>query len=466
MFGCEGGEGGEGGKGGKSPGHSRRGSTTDEKSGNGGGFSKSWKKELSLRARWVIAGNVNTIPHPPSKHQTDTPPDKEKFGSLLRDLRDFNDGLERLFPASHLASFERAWTFRLLETAHRDLTQLSLLETAAVGVYPHLTASATLKRLRVNLDAAPQAQFKPTFALRVPMAALEVPAGGNDRHRCIARHESAGDVLVEWIDFDPLAVDERVAHVRRLDDLARVMHSASASHPDLHSVDCLGYTEDRAHSRYGLVYRAPSPSFSSLADLLADLRAPDLDDRVRLAATLALALWSLHSLDWLHKSLCSGNVLFFPSALSTSARSPTASAALVPDVSTPYLSGFDASRPDLDAALSVAPRNPSISALHRHPSSLKGRPHCRAFDAYSLGLVLLEIGLWKPLRTYHKPHYSPERWRDKVVLAALVPALGSKVGRRYRGAVEMCLRAQENMTSEEAGKLMEEVVTTLEGIKV
>lgn len=381
-------------------------------------------------------------------------------------MTDFNDGLENLFPPSQLASLQRAWTHQLLETAQRDLAQLSLLETASTGTYPQLEASAKLKRLRINLDSAPQAAFRPTSALRVPRPALAMQDG--DARRCRARHESAGDVVVEWVDYDREAIDERVAHVRRMDDLARMMHSASSRHPDLHSVDCVGYTDDAACSRYGLVYKAPASSFSTLHALIAspDLKTPDLDARVRLARTLAVALWSLHSLDWLHKSLCGANILFFPSAFSASATSPTAAAALVPDIASPFLSGFDASRPDLDAALSVAPKNPSIADLHRHPAALRGLPYCKSFDIYSLGLVLLEIGLWKVLQTYYKAHYSADRWRDRVVLAALVPGLGSKVGGRYRGVVEMCLRAGDDLTSAEAGKLMETVVTTLESIRV
>lgn len=391
--------------------------------------------------------------------------------------KDYNDGLERLFPLSHLPSFQRAWTHQLLESAQRDLAQLSLLETAATGVYPKLTASANLKRLRVNLDTRPQASFKPTFALKVPRPALELTEdedededGSHRRGRSKGRHETAGDVVIEWVDYDRDDVEERVAHVRRLDDLARMMHSASECHPDLHSIDCVGYVDDSSRCRYGLVYKAPRPSFSTLHELMAspDLKTPDLDDRVRLAHTLAVALWSLHSLDWLHKSLCSANILFFPSALSASARSPTAAAAaaLVPDIRRPYLTGFDASRPDFDQALSVAPRNPSIATLHRHPASLRGFPHCKPMDVYSLGLVLLEIGLWKILQAYHRPHYSADRWRDKVVRAVLVPGLGSKVGRRYRDVVEKCLSVSEDMTSTEAAKVMEEVVTALEGIRV
>ncbi|KAH0524950.1 hypothetical protein TsFJ059_007388 [Trichoderma semiorbis] len=409
---------------------------------------RSWRKEIGLRTKWVIG-------------------DKDKFSNLLKDLKDFNDGLEALFPPSQVQSFQRAWTHQLLDRAQRDLTELSLLENASSGIYPKLTNSANLKKLRINLDSKPQESFKPTFALKIGRTSLDIQDLDSSR-RVQAHHVTAGDVLIEWVDYDREEIEERVVHVRRMDDLARMMHSASECHPDLHSIDCLGYTDDAANNRYGLVYKAPASSHSTLKTLISspDLKTPDLDDRIRLAQTLAVAVWSLHSLDWLHKSICSSNIVFFPSAFSTSGLSPTASAALVPDISLPYLSGFGASRPELDIALSVVPRNPSIEDLHRHPASLRGRPHIKPFDIYSFGLVLLEIGLWKVLQTYYKAHYTAERWRDKVVLAVLVPGLGSKVGKRYREVVEMCLRVDEEMSSSEAGELMEEVVNKLESIRV
>lgn len=416
-----------------------------------------------------------------------------------------------------MPSYQRAWTHELLESAQRNVGELSLLETASTGVYPQLTNSAGLKKLRINLDAAPQAAFRPTYALRVKRedltlaedpsslssstaGGLHVPArrgkkGGSSAPasscedvsaseattppttsatakgaltRSHAHHSTAGDVLVEWVEYDREEVDERVAHLRRLDDLARVMHSASSRHPDLHGMDCLGYTDDSARSRYGLVYRAPAGSHSSLAELLGagDMRTPDLDDRVALAATLAVAAWSLHSLDWLHKSLCSSNVLFFPSAAAAAAQRATSSDAMAPVLDAPRLTGFDASRPDLDTALSVVPRNPSIADLHRHPDSLRGLPYSKAYDVYSLGLLLLEIGLWKPLAHYHKSHYSPDRWRRRVVTPVLVPALASKCGKRYRDVVDDCINVDPHLSSKDAAKLMENVVARLEAIRL
>lgn len=412
------------------------------------------RNELHLRAKWVIA-------------------DKEKFNMLLKDLKDYNDGLEQLFPPSRLATLHRAWTNELLQNAD-SLGKLDVLENASSGVYPQLNASANLKQLRINLDQKPANKFKTTVALKIPRTSISISESDLRRNRGAYRNpstEKLEDVLVEWVDYDKDDEDARFNHRRRVDDLARMIHSASDRHPDLHTVDCVGYTDDIAACRYGLIYKAPEPSSSTLNALILsnDLRTPDLGERFRLAHTLAVALWSLHSLDWLHKSLCSSNIIFFPSAFSASATQVTATAASVPSISSPYILGFDASRPDQMGELSVASKNPAATDLHRHPASLNGmsrKPYCKSYDIYSLGLVLLEIGLWKALQTYHRPHYTAERFRDKVVVQNLVPNLGSKTGRLYREVVERCLFAREDLNSQEAGQLMEYVVGSLESLRV
>jgi len=103
---------------------------------------------------------------------------------------------------------------------------------------------------------------------------------------------------VEWVEYDKEDFDMRLNHIRRIDDLARMIHTASDRHPDLHTLDCLGYTDDTTTSRYGLLYKAPEASSSNLNTLIMsnEFRTPDLGDRFRLAHTLAVALWSLREL--------------------------------------------------------------------------------------------------------------------------------------------------------------------------
>ncbi|TGO09726.1 hypothetical protein BTUL_0156g00220 [Botrytis tulipae] len=428
-----------------------------EKEKGGFGMGKlSLRSELSKKVKWVIS-------------------DKEKFTVLLQDLKDYNNGLEQLFPPSRLATLHRTWTNELLQGAHRDLDKLKDLEAASSGVYPALNVSANLKQLRINLDEKETKNFKPTYTLKIQRHALVVKNTDMGRTHGQYRNPSLAEpqeIIVEWVEYEKEDLDARLNHLRRIDDLARMIHSASDRHPDLHTIDCLGYTDDSTSSRYGLIYRSPSSSSSTLNSLITsnDFRTPDLGDRFKLAHTLSVALWSLHSLDWLHKNLCSSNILFFPSAYTKSPRI-SKERENVPDISTPYLLGFDASRPDHMGEMSIASRNPTAADLHRHPSSLHSsscprKEYCKSFDIYSLGLILLEIGLWKTLQTYHKAHYSAEKFRDKIVVQNLVPGLGSKVGRGYREVVERCLGVREDLNGAEAGALMEFVVGRLEGLRV
>lgn len=415
-----------------------------------------FKSEMTLRAKWVIA-------------------DKEKFQIFLADLKDYNDGLEQLFPASRLATLQRSWQNELLQAAQRDLKQLGLLEQASNGNYPGLKVGAELKQLRINLDNKPDHNFKPTYALKVRSDLLKIL--DEKEHRSLGAYDNPSNdgktenVVIEWVPYDKEDVETRFTHMRRIDDLARMVHSASARHPDLHTIDCIGYFDDSDRNRYGVVYSPPQPHFTTLCDYICsnNHRTPDLEDRFELAHTLAVALWSFHSLDWLHKSVCCQNILFFPP---TNPDSDALKSSDAPDISSPVLLGFDASRPFDLTEMSAYTRTPSTLDLHRHPSSLPGmnkKPFCKAFDIYSLGLVLLEIGLWKPLKGFWKPHYEPQRFKDRVVLGALVKGLGSKVGRRYKGVVERCLTfgdGEVDIVNSDTHRLMEDIVGVLEVLRV
>ncbi len=415
--------------------------------------------DLKLRAKWVIS-------------------DKDKFELLLKDLKDFNDGLERLLPPARIATLQRTWTNELLQTASRDVGQLGLLESASSGVYPSLNTFARLKQLRINLDTEETPKkFMSSSGLKLPKVALSYPTE-DEENRILGSYrnpssENSESVIIEWINYEPdLDLDARLTLYQRVDNIARMAHSAANRHPDLHTLDCLGYFDDK--TRYGLVYRLPTvfqpqaptsdEAFRTLSSLIDDsnTRTPDLDQRFRLAQTLAIALWSLHSLDWLHKSFCGHNILFLDSQPSSSTDTPS--------IATPYVIGFDTSRPDHLSEMTVASRNDNQRDLYRHPDSLGvwRQPYRKSFDIYSLGLVLLEIGLWKSLKGFHKPKYSPATFRDKVVRGILVPGLGSKTGSVFRMVVEGCMSFDEGRDGlgKESSRFLEYVVLTLEGLRV
>lgn len=452
------------------------------------------RPSMKLRARWVIS-------------------DKEKFGLFLDDLQYFNDKLEKLFSPEKIANLQRIWTNELLHNAS-DLNTLDLLSTASQPGYPSLSAYAQLKQLRINLDArAPNNKMLSSSALKIPSWRLEydsVPATATKgsmktvagRTRAVFKRPSPVStilndstiseevsVFVEWTDFDEevcQSLDDRLQLLNRVDALARMLVSSHARHPDLHTLDCVGYVEESSNMRYGIVYSLPSftngstisslstglgmQTVQSLADLLTK-ESPDLDVRFKLAHTLAVALWSCHSLDWLHKTLCPHNVLFFTTNTTNS------------ELSKPYLAGFDSSRPEHISEMTAPPRNSAGENLYRHPSSLGAfrESYRKGFDIYSLGLILLEIGLWKRIDVVHKPKYSPSDFRERIC-RVVVPALGSKCGARYRTAVEACLMfdsgeagGSQPMTSEALKgtshgitphQILESVVGSLESLKV
>lgn len=146
---------------------------------------------------------------------------------------------------------------------------------------------------------------------------------------------------------------------------------------------------NRFQDKYGLRQEPLSPT-SDKVGAQQRFESPGIAGRFRNELTLR-AKWVIAD-----KSLCSSNILFFPSHLSAAAAKDTAVSAGIPDISTPYLLGFDASKPDGISEMSLAPKNPAASDLHRHLSSLNGmsrKPYCRSFDINSLGLILLEAGL-------------------------------------------------------------------------
>lgn len=106
-----------------------------------------------------------------------------------------------------------------------------------------------------------------SFSLsRAAFAALPLPDDDDDdddvqsspaanrEQRSQARHDTAGDVVVlEWVPYDREAIDERVAHVRRM------MHSASSSQPDIVSPLADGVRRLAGRRAHDAVRGAPDP---------------------------------------------------------------------------------------------------------------------------------------------------------------------------------------------------------------
>ena len=251
----------------------------------------------------------------------------------------------------------------------------------------------------------------------------------------------------------------------------------------LRTLYCLGLFKDESNRRYGVVYHIPKyleklpPQFvpadlterfpSSLTVLFYRItHVLDLGLRFDLARKLMEALMSLHAVGWLHKDLRSDNILFFPAKpIDTYGRIDKSKK----DFGRPYIMGYGLSRPDdVDhGARELISVNelPSVSMAKAYPADFpRSRSHSplppprqvdiyqhpdkwtnpsnryrHGYDIYSLGVVLLEIGLWKSLKSLKLvPGYNAEDYRTHL-LTNLVPTLNGQCGSIYAGVVKECL---------------------------
>ncbi|KAE8408839.1 hypothetical protein BDV37DRAFT_237447 [Aspergillus pseudonomiae] len=224
---------------------------------------------------------------------------------------------------------------------------------------------------------------------------------------------------------------------------------------------CRGHFLDKANHRYGLVFQFPEGTHTSApitlqARLVDDLQAKprvyrDYEDRLRAAHTLIITMYQLLCANWLHKNLTSENILIFED-------SPHPF-----NLPVPHIGGFDFTRRDADLEIteSFASHYKTAYAsiekrLYWHPDrnarfekELRGkdssRPpqptekYRRQYDVYSLGVVLLEIGLWCPLKRIWKDCGEDFDKFLSELTNTYTPQLRGRMGRVYADIVRCCL---------------------------
>jgi hypothetical protein len=255
---------------------------------------------------------------------------------------------------------------------------------------------------------------------------------------------------------------------------------------ELRILPCLGATishlttDDSSTSIYRLVYRTDAPKLCSFRDVLSSGNAQrykahlPLGQRFRIGQTLARAVLYLHMADWLHKAIRSKNMLFFMDN--------------VADLKStlPYLVGFEYSRPDALGQQTEEVIEDKESRFYRHPKagkvSLAGPKeplggigtYSKAYDIYSVGVVLVEIGLFIPAYQIVKQYYK-EKDQNKgndpsgedirnILIQKAIPMLRFTMGEVYADATYACLKVlpdELNMESLDA-RFYTDVVRKLE----
>jgi len=273
-------------------------------------------------------------------------------------------------------------------------------------------------------------------------------------------------VLQEWKYGQPNWGDlERTTATERADRLAGILRLETKP-ATLRCLDLVAFTlTDGPQGRldFGFLYRPPPFADGIAAPLtlhtalatLSERRRPTLAQRFGMAATLAESLLAFHTANWLHKAVCSANMLFFSDAHTEA-----------PDFRQPFVAGFEFARPDTVRDLTIDGSTGAAGFdLYCHPElvafltgDMRGRKrYQRCFDIYGLGVVLLEIGCWMTAGAIVQSRRGMAGAPHEHLFETAKVSLPSRVGTRYKQAVCACLSWEEGENEDEAGLGPEEL---------
>jgi hypothetical protein len=417
---------------------------------------------LSRRMRWVVR-------------------DHPRFANLVTRLTQFNDALYQFCPIRQRPSLTLAIE---AETLAR-----TIIDEGALGVQSMRVAAAQAAGLQIQdlgrraaafiagsqrelmEQSDPMTNFRPTPNLLMSIQQISLVSGiPNDipekrdwvqiRSQYGPNHSPLRSVI-EWRPFDPMKVSGplKSALQHRIESLVQMLQQEPKPRC-FRVLNCLGYLEDNTRPRFGIVLRFPRECEQdpdcvpqSLFQRLSSVhRIPYLGDRFELAAFLSESLYEFHISGWLHKSINSHNILFFQHEnQGTNHNTADRNSSSPFSLKNPYFTGFISSRPDDPNAVSSERIVEPELGIYRHPevqgiSGQSAAPFHVSHDTYSLGTVLLEIGLWTKLR---KLYYggggglpvnsmSSNDFRN-LLLNKYVAQLGPVMGERYMVAVRKCL---------------------------
>jgi hypothetical protein len=164
-----------------------------------------------------------------------------------------------------------------------------------------------------------------------------------------------------------------------------------------------------------------------------------LAQRFRFAQRLATSLFFVHSTGFVHKDMSSCSVYVFEREGSTDKE-------IFPHtLGEPYLLGFGSVRTqDGWSDDFLRPKAGWPGDIYEHPSRLAAEQnlprYLNTYDVYGLGVILLELGLWRPI-IRHKESLAPlapEARRGKLI--EIAADLDITMGTKYTSVVQWCLQ--------------------------
>ena len=376
--------------------------------------------------------------------------DRHKYEKIIGKFHKWIGKLKELLPLSIAIAVKNA------SHGSMALDAIAQDENAkAVGLASHanlwqLMLDPAMDNTNFNLDERLlEADAKPTGASTLVMGKLQESGKSNWGWSSSNRVENK--VLVEYKNFVlyPGIQGHRSYSAKSNGDAVRQLASllSLSGNLDLRTLPLRGYTIEADSKRYAFVFGFPPNARRSVPVSLHTMIDTDsltaqlsLPDRFNMAQTVAKTLSAFHSANWVHKSMRSRSIVMFESLDDDHRRM----------VKSPYLINFESSRPELAGTQFLSTQDLELSLYYHPDRNPPITPFAKIHDIYALGVVLLEIGLWRTAlsiynqtRALMKPEVQKRQVSSREIKSILLDAarrrLSHHMGAAYASAVEACL---------------------------
>lgn len=358
--------------------------------------------------------------------------DKSKLEKILAKQKECREKLESII--------QLTMAFNPVPSASASSSRPNDSDTAVLGLASHTRVLQLNEAIEIE-DITPVDLQKEGYELELPDRADGLALAHIRQVDLAGGTRLDNDALVEQKKIDGTSGAAQEENRERILKLAKVL---LASHPDLGTLPLRGYwpSNDTISFVFNFPERVVSSSPVSLYDLISRGRTLgrqlSLPLRFHVAQRLAKTLAAFHADKWVHKSFRSRSIVFFKQL---------ENAAL--NFKNPYLVNFEYAR-TLDTMTKWDVDEDVERNLYRHPDrqNTPRKSFNKIHDLYALGVVLLEIGFWKPVirlkseieETLPKDSFlDPDLFMEKLIEKA-VNDLPHPMGPAYASAVEVCLK--------------------------
>ena len=349
--------------------------------------------------------------------------DEKKVRGLLSQINYFRQELEQIIDATRQAKIARAADMlvrnAVLSTANEQDLDMIGFHTGEDALGSEVAAAARLKKqgLLLGMMDIDYVSFRhepnsprssAQWSYRTNSYPLLMPRYSN--HDLAAMRLSA-TLISDSTYVEPMSrflarcggepvllefkSDSALNHEALKDRVCKVAAFLRDLNESFHGLSCRGYV--KVYNRYAYVFdlkpvvntKNPKsvPALRTLRELLDETSAPSLNLRISYAITLLETLLQIHTSGWLHKELRSDNVIFLRDTFSH-----------VDDfLAAPMrVTGYAYARADQPQEPTEPLQSEVELDLYRHPRCLGHAREFfrRAFDIFSVGCILLEIGFW------------------------------------------------------------------------